>query len=145
MKNKKPLPLREENPNGLHNRYILTKISGKPIHPEAEYFILRLDDKGDPKHIEACKQAAMHYAIRIRDYIPKLSRDLIERYSDNNTMIRKVSDMIKNEEECPLPLSVIPNNMGINLCSVDTISWHKQNDGQLTSLTIHFIPSEEKK
>lgn len=45
------------------------------------------------------------------------------------------------EEYCPIPLSVIPNQMGINLCSVHSISWAKQDDGQLINLTINFIPS----
>jgi hypothetical protein len=40
----------------------------------------------------------------------------------------------------PLPLSVIPNSMGINLCSVEAITWTEMDDGQLVSLTIHFIP-----
>ena len=41
---------------------------------------------------------------------------------------------------CPLPLSVIPNHMGINLCSVESVEWTKQDDGQLVSLTINFAP-----
>lgn len=32
--------------------------------------------------------------------------------------------------------------MGINLTSVEAISWNKQSDGQLTELTIHFIPAK---
>ena len=60
------------------------------------------------------------------------------------TTFKKVSELIENNE-CPLPLEVIPNNMGINLCSVDAISWQKQSDGQLTNLTIHFIPNSKKK
>lgn len=51
-----------------------------------------------------------------------------------------VDEILDNKENCPLPLEVIPNNMGINLCSVDSISWQKQDDGQLTSLTIYFKP-----
>jgi hypothetical protein len=43
----------------------------------------------------------------------------------------------------PLGLEVIPNNMGINLCSVEGMSWTKQDDGQLVSLTIHFVPAPE--
>jgi hypothetical protein len=58
------------------------------------------------------------------------------------TTFKKVSELIENNEYCPLPLEVIPNQMGINLCSVDAISWQKQSDGQLTNLTIHFIPKE---
>lgn len=50
---------------------------------------------------------------------------------------------LKNEES-PLPLDVIPNRMGINLCSVESICWQEQDDGQLTSLTIHFKPSNDQ-
>jgi hypothetical protein len=52
---------------------------------------------------------------------------------------KKVSELIKTNE-CPFPLEVIPNQMGINLCSVDTINWRKQDDGQLIDLTINFLP-----
>lgn len=58
------------------------------------------------------------------------------------TTFKKVSELIDNKENCPLPLEVIPNYMGINLCSVEAISWQKQSDGQLTNLTIHFLPEE---
>ena len=60
------------------------------------------------------------------------------------TYFKKVEDLVKSGE-CPLPLKVIPNNMGINLCSVDAVSWEKQPDGQLTTLTIHFIPEQTNK
>lgn len=56
------------------------------------------------------------------------------------TITRKVSDLIEANEDPPLPLSVIPNHMGINLCSVASVSWTEQEDGQLVSLTIQFIP-----
>jgi len=41
----------------------------------------------------------------------------------------------------PLDPAVIPNHMGINLCSVEGMSWTRQEDGQLVSLTIHFAPN----
>jgi hypothetical protein len=40
----------------------------------------------------------------------------------------------------PLDPAVIPNHMGVNLCSVEGMSWTRQEDGQLVSLTIHFNP-----
>jgi hypothetical protein len=40
----------------------------------------------------------------------------------------------------PLDPAVIPNHMGINLCSVEGMSWTRQGD-QLVSLTIHFLPA----
>ena len=33
--------------------------------------------------------------------------------------------------------------MGINLVSVEAISWTRQDDNQLVNLTIHFIPNNE--
>lgn len=59
------------------------------------------------------------------------------------TITKKIADL--HNEESPLPLSVIPNYMGINLSSVDSVSWMKQDDGQLISLTIHFIPDPLEK
>ena len=52
-----------------------------------------------------------------------------------------VKDIIDNKKESPLPLEVIPNKMGINLCSVDSLEWTKQEDGQIIDLKINFIPS----
>lgn len=52
---------------------------------------------------------------------------------------KTVKELIESGES-PLPLDVIPNYMGINLCSVEAISWEEQDDGQLVTVTIHFIP-----
>ena len=60
------------------------------------------------------------------------------------TTLKKVCDIIENDEYCPIPLEVIPNNMGINLCSVEAVSWQKQEDGQLVNLSIHFNPAHNK-
>ena len=59
------------------------------------------------------------------------------------TTFKTVKELVETNGYCPLPLSVIPNNMGINLCSVEAISWQKQSDGQLVNLTIHFLPENE--
>ncbi len=65
-------------------------------------------------------------------------------YEEKNmeTILKKVSDIIENDEYCPIPLEVIPNNMGINLCSVDSVSWQKQEDGQLVNISIYFKPNQ---
>ena len=52
-----------------------------------------------------------------------------------------IDDIINEGKYCPLPLKVIPNHMGINLVSVESISWTKQDDGQLTDLSIKFNPA----
>lgn len=38
-------------------------------------------------------------------------------------------------------INSIPNNLGINLCSVEGIEFERRKDGQLESLTIKFLPS----
>ena len=57
----------------------------------------------------------------------------------------KVKDIIDNKLYTPIALDVIPNYMGINLCSVDSIEWIKQHDGQLVNLKINFIPDNSDK
>lgn len=57
------------------------------------------------------------------------------------TTFKKINELTDDKEHCPFPLEVIPNQMGINLCSVEAISWQKQDDGQLLNLTIYFLPA----
>jgi hypothetical protein len=52
------------------------------------------------------------------------------------------TDKELENREWPLAPSVIPNYMGINLCSVEGMSWTRREDGQLVSLTIHFEPAD---
>lgn len=76
------IPTELENPNGLHQRYHVSKVTGEPVDENAEYFVLRLDENGDdPVHIESCRKAILVYAENIKDHIPELSKNLIDRYS----------------------------------------------------------------
>jgi hypothetical protein len=57
------------------------------------------------------------------------------------TEFYSTEDEIENPK-WPLTPEVIPNHMGINLCSVEGMSWTRQAaDRQLVSLTIHFLPA----
>lgn len=81
---------REENPQGFHQRYKVTKLNGDPIDESSEYFVLRLDENGDDmNHIAACRKAILTYAKAIADHLPNLSYHLIHRYGDN-TIKRKL-------------------------------------------------------
>lgn len=73
-----------------------------------------------------------------------MSFDKIRAKIMQTTVLRIRDNPDLQNAYCPLPISVIPNNMGINLCSVDSIEWHKQPDGQLTYLKINFIPNNEE-
>jgi hypothetical protein len=62
----KIIPSKNDNPDGLHRRYTVTKADGKNCDPRAVYFVLRLDSLGgDSAHISACRAAARAYA----DYV----------------------------------------------------------------------------
>jgi len=77
----KKIPTQEENPKGLYLRYNVTKTDGEPVGDDAEYFVLRLDEGGDDiKHIKACRKAIRVYAKKIKNHLPQLSQDLLERY-----------------------------------------------------------------
>lgn len=74
----------EENPNGLFNKYVISRTDGTPINPENIYFLLKLEGEGDPIHIEACQKAVLKYADEIESHIPQLAKDLRERYFLNS-------------------------------------------------------------
>lgn len=57
------------------------------------------------------------------------------------TTYKTVKELLDTNTDSPLPLSTIPNTMGINLSSVEAVSWQETPKGQLTYLTIHFLPA----
>lgn len=78
------IPTKAENPDGFHQRFRIERLDGRPVDPNAEYFVLRLDAGGrDTKHINACRAAIGIYADLIASHIPGLAKDLHERYAPN--------------------------------------------------------------
>lgn len=74
------LPTIEENPNGFHQRYIVTKASGEPVDPDAVYLVLRLDNGGkDKEHVRACRIAAVHYACAAPPHMKQMADELMEK------------------------------------------------------------------
>ena len=66
----RPLPSASDNPNGLHQKYIITRADGEPVDPKAVYFVLRLD--GDHAHNQASRVAALKWADVIDQTCEKL-------------------------------------------------------------------------
>lgn len=53
------IPLHAATQGGLYQRYAVTKTDGSH-DPEAMYFVLRIDHKGDDiEHLRACHEAAL--------------------------------------------------------------------------------------
>jgi len=74
------IPTKDQNPSGFYAKYEIRKIDGRPVDTHAEYFVLRLDDEGEPAHVRACRAAIVEYARNMLDHIPQLAQDLLERY-----------------------------------------------------------------
>lgn len=71
---------------GLKQKYIIQKVSGKEVNPNAKYFVLRYDSEQSDKEFErASKTALAVFAECIEDSIPELANDLREaiKPSDN--------------------------------------------------------------
>ncbi len=65
---------------GLYQKYNLQKTNGEPLDPQSEYFVLRLDEWGEPNHVRASKKAIRVYAESIKDSLPELYKDLRDKY-----------------------------------------------------------------
>ena len=68
------------NSKGLYKKYNITKTNGQSIDDKAEYFVLRLDNNGEVNHVNSCKKAILTYADSIKEFLPELSNDLINKY-----------------------------------------------------------------
>ena len=66
-----------------------------------------------------------------------------QKVTKHTLQIANNPNLTAEAKDCPFPIALIPNYMGINLCSVKEIEWIIQDDGQLTDIHITFIPSEE--
>jgi hypothetical protein len=58
------------------------------------------------------------------------------------TEFRKLTEENLNDKDWAIDLSAFPNCQGINLCSIEGITTTRQDDGQLVSMTVHYIPSK---
>jgi len=63
---------------GVISKYKISKSDGSPVDADADYFVLRLDGNksNDPKHIQACRAAALTYANCIEHHLPLLANEL---------------------------------------------------------------------
>ena len=57
-------------------------------------------------------------------------------------MTEKKLKRLKKDDLGKVLLSFIPNELGINLCSVDDIDICRQKNGELSSIKFKFAPSE---
>lgn len=66
---------------GLYNKYIVSKADGSQTDPDAQYFVLRLDERqSDENHLRACRKAIQTYAKAIEKTLPFLAQDLRKQY-----------------------------------------------------------------
>lgn len=83
------MTLNKENKKaGLYGRYIIGKSNGKPVDPNADYFVLRLDfGSGSTDYVKASRIAVLAYTNAIEEVNPKLAADIRDRYFENETIL----------------------------------------------------------
>lgn len=97
---------------------------------------MKIKEKGDKMDIMD--------VIQLRAEHDKIWEQYFEQNKSQNDFVAKkvkVEDVVNNNSYCPIPLNIIPDKMGINLVSVNSVEWTEQNDGQLVDLTIKFNPT----
>jgi hypothetical protein len=61
---------------GLYNKYIVTKTSGKPLNPNFECLVLRIDGG---QYMNACRVGVAAFAEAVRPLNRTLARDIRRR------------------------------------------------------------------
>lgn len=75
-----PLPTKSENPDGLHQRYIVVNADGTPVPHDAIFFVLRLDNAAkNTVNVAACRSAAKEWISHIR----KSSNQILLKVADD--------------------------------------------------------------
>lgn len=136
------IPLKEENPKGLHAKYLIRKIVGwkqegffgmkaitKAVDKNAEYFIMRLDEGGkDIEHIKACRIGVHSYANAIENHLPELAKDLRERYPLLDTPPVSATDAALMDVDKPDGVYAVNLSWGINYHPTDLSKVMKAKD-----------------
>ncbi len=76
---------------GLYQKYIVTKTSGKPLAPNFQAIVLRIDGG---RYVDACRQGVKAFAAAVRPFNQTLAWDL-----DFKILELSQIDMAKREEE----------------------------------------------
>lgn len=91
------------------------------------------------------------YLDNLKELKAKLIGRELSLESLDEEMIRTIKisgndDIEEDNDELkpPIDLDYFPNKLGINLNSVESETWTRQDDGQLTDINIKFIPADEE-
>lgn len=71
--------------DGWKHKYVIRKANGKPLDPEAKYFVLRYDAPGGDPNARAAMRA---YAVNVRRVNEKLANDVLERVEREEKKVR---------------------------------------------------------
>jgi len=75
---------------GLYQKYIIAKESGKPLDPNFEAIVLRIDGG---RYVDACRVGVAAFADAVREHNPVLSNDINRRLHELMT-----ADMRRSHE-----------------------------------------------
>lgn len=82
--------------DGLVKKYIIQKQNGQAVDPNADYFVMRLDDScDDVAHREASRKGVLAYADAIENHLPQLATDIRNKYGNpaEPCLITSINDL----------------------------------------------------
>jgi len=62
-----------EKMKGLYQKYVVSKKSGKPIDPKAQFIVLRVDGG---QYVQACRAGVAAFGEAVREKNPALADDI---------------------------------------------------------------------
>ena len=88
----------DEEENRLEKMYIIIKADGSAVDPNANYFVLRLDDGCKDKiHLNACRNAALAYKATVRGtHLENVGIDLVDSFLSVHMEYARYTELMNN-------------------------------------------------
>lgn len=127
---------------GLYRKYVVEKVDGRPVDPDAEYFVLRVDK--DP----AARAAVLAYARACREANQGLSDDLcawVKRFASEGEADPDGATLAAYREVLENLSAVMDNSEGVTGWHLngDVATWDEfEETGQIVSLLASPDPGQ---
>ena len=88
----------------LEKMYIIIKADGSAVDPNANYFVLRLDDGCKDKiHLNACRNAAIAYRDTVKgSYLTQIGDDLVDSFMNVRMKHERYTELMNNYHKAKL-------------------------------------------
>lgn len=122
---------------GRYRKYRVTKADGSPTDPNADYFVLRLDEDNPWGH--ACREAVIGLARNLRDEFPQLTSDLLTRYGKKSADAMVIKGPVRDAHFDGLEVSIARERIKAGECDKEVLERYEKiwmGDNKVTPLNL---------